>query len=71
MALDKTLMVVSREWHNPSIRVSVDEVGIAVSMLLPDFLQALALELSADPDSLFAAADKVVCGMKQETGRAM
>jgi hypothetical protein len=49
----------------------VDDVGIAVTMLLPDFLQALALELKAEPDAIFAAADKVVSGMKQETGRAM
>lgn len=69
--MEKNLVVVSREWHKPNIRVSIDDIGVAVSMLLPDFLHALALELNADPEAIFAAADKIVSGMKQETARAM
>jgi hypothetical protein len=52
----------------------VDETGIAVSMLLPDFLRALQKVLQADPKwlpVLEAAAERVVAEMQESTARVM
>jgi hypothetical protein len=66
--MEKQLVVVSRKWHEPFIRVDVTEVGIGVTMTLEDFVQALEAETGA---SLAAAAERVVDGMKQETSKVM
>lgn len=66
--MDKQLVVVSRKWHEPFIRVDVTTVGIGVTMTLEDFVQALGQEAGVD---LQAAAERVVAGMKQETSKAM
>lgn len=67
-------VVVSRLWHEPKIRVSVDDAGIAASMILVDFVEALFRELSL-PESeqarVIAAVDRIVAEMKDSTGRAM
>lgn len=66
--MDKQLVVVSRKWHEPFIRVDVTTVGIGVTMTLEDFVEALSHEAGVD---LRAAAERVVAGMKTETSRAM
>lgn len=66
--MDKQLVVVSRKWHEPFIRVDVTTVGVGVTMTLEDFVQALGAEAGTD---LQAAAERVVAGMKQETSRAV
>jgi hypothetical protein len=66
--MEKQLVVVSRKWHEPFIRVDVTEVGVGVTMTLEDFVQALEAETGA---SLAAAAERVVTGMKQETSKVM
>jgi hypothetical protein len=66
--MDKQLVVVSRKWHEPFIRVDVTEVGIGVTMTLEDFVQALEAESGAD---LAAAAQRVIDGLKKETGKVM
>lgn len=38
-------VVISRHWNNPAISVSVDLDGIALSMGLADFLDAVAQEM--------------------------
>lgn len=38
-------VVISRHWKNPAISVSVDLDGIALSMGLADFLDAVAQEM--------------------------
>lgn len=67
-------VVVSRLWHKPQIRVSVDDAGIAASMVLVDFVEALFRELNL-PESeqarVIAAVDRIVAEMKDSTGRAM
>jgi hypothetical protein len=67
--MDKQLIVVSRKWHEPMIRVDVTEVGIGVTMTLEDFV--LALEQEAGCGRLLAAAERVIAGMKRETGKVM
>ena len=76
--ISKNLLTVSRLWHNPQIRVSVDDVGISVSTMLPDFLEALLHELAipaqerdAAREKLFEAAERVCTGIKAETGKVM
>lgn len=71
---ERYAVVISRTWHKPGIRVSVDDFGIAVSMMLVDFFQALFIEAGCNEEakaSLLAASDRVVAGMKQETERVM
>lgn len=66
------VVVASRQWHQFDVRVSVDDHGISVSMLLPYFLRALAKEIGvADSMALEAAAAKVVADMQAETSRVM
>lgn len=71
---ERFAVVVSRTWHKPAIRVSVDDFGIAASMTLADFFQALFIEAGSTEEAkaaLLAAVDRVVDGMKQETARVM
>lgn len=68
------IVVVHRAWHEPQIRISVDDVGLSVSMTLLDFTKALYAELGASPESqklCDAAVDRVVAGMKDATSRVM
>ena len=67
--MEKQLVVVSRKWHEPFIRIDVTEVGIGVTMTLDDFVQALEKEAGCGP--LSAAAVRVIAGIKGETGRVM
>ena len=67
--MEKQLITVSRKWHEPMIRVDVTEVGVGITMTLEDFV--IALEHESGHSQLLAAAERVIAGMKQETGRVM
>jgi hypothetical protein len=67
--MDKQLVVVSRKWHEPFIRVDVTEIGIGVTMTLDDFVRALAIE--AGVADLTAAAARVITGVKAETSKVV
>lgn len=71
MATDRHLVVVSRKWHEPFIRVSVTDLDIKVVMTLDDFTQAAAAEAGVDPARLSAVFEKVVSAMKAETAKVM
>ncbi len=66
--MDKQLVVVSRKWHEPFIRIDVTEIGVGVTMTLEDFIAALEIESGV---SLGKAADRVLSGMKAETSQVM
>ena len=66
--MDKSIVVVSRKWHEPFIRVDVTTVGIGVTMTLEDFVTALEAETG---QTLQAAAVRIVSTMKQETAKVM
>jgi hypothetical protein len=66
--MDNQLVVVSRKWHEPFIRVDVTSVGIGITMTLDDFITALERESGA---TLRQAAERVVSGMKQESSKAV
>lgn len=69
--MEKALVVISRQWHEPFIRIDVTDVGIGVTMALPDFLAALAQELKAPEGLIQSAGAKVTAGMQTETSKAM
>jgi hypothetical protein len=74
----KAVVLVSREWHEPRIRIQVSVEGVSIAMELEDFLQAMVQE-TGNPavvmtqagllKRLRLAADRVVMGMKTETAR--
>lgn len=68
---DKQMVVVSRRWHEPFIRMDVTEVGIGITMSLDDFVLALAKEAGVPEAKLTEAAERVTSGMKQETVAVM
>lgn len=75
-ARPKTIIIISRKWKEPQIRVTVDKIGISVSMMIDDFLDALHAELSSQgmqiaQNALDQAATRVIEGMKEQTTRAM
>lgn len=66
--MEKTLVVVSRKWHEPFVRVDVTGVGIAITMTMEDFVEALRQETGTD---VSAAAARIVKFMKQESSKAL
>jgi hypothetical protein len=69
--IDRHLVVVSRNWHEPFIRVSVTDLDMKVVMSLEDFASALAHEIGADTDRVQATFNKIIEKIKQETAKAM
>lgn len=83
---EKHVVVISREWHEPEIKLDVIDTegapfnGIAISITLPDYVKALGAELG-DPAQfataaelqagLEAAMDTVCEKMKRHTVRVM
>lgn len=67
---------ISREWHNPTIRIVVTDDSIGISMPLDDFILAMNEEYGNPAATitraqhlakLRAAADAVALSMKHET----
>ena len=80
MTRGKHAIVISRDWHNPTIKIDVTEEGISIGMSLADFLAAIAEEYgnpartitkSQHLARLRVAADAVTASMKNETVRVM
>ena len=67
------VVVISRNWDNPEINISVTDTLIAVAMKLPQFLAAVLDELGRPElsDELTGAVGKVCEKMKAETSRVM
>ena len=66
--MDKQLVVISRKWHEPAIRIDVTTIGIGVTMTLEDFVEALRQETGTD---VSAAAARIIKFMKQESSKAL
>ena len=66
--MENSLVVVSRQWHEPFIRVDVTQAGIGITMTMDDFITALGIEVQ---QNLHAAAAKVIAGMKRETSHVI
>ena len=69
--LDKNLIVVSRNWHEPFIRVSITDLDLKVVMTLDDFATAFAYEIGAERTQVAKTFEKVVDKMKSETAKAL
>lgn len=69
--MEKSLVSISRKWHEPFVRVDVTDVGIGITTTLTDFITALAHELHAPTEQLLEAAEKVCEGLKIESRKAM
>lgn len=77
---EKDVIVISRHWHNPHIRVVVKTEGIDVGMTLADFVAAL-VEETGNPTAmvtqaqlkkkLLVASEAVLRKMKQATNSVM
>lgn len=73
-ARERHVVVISREWNNPAIQISVTDARIAIAMKLPAFLTALAAELGDEQltEARLAKAAEIVCQkMKNETSKVM
>jgi len=82
--MNRTVVVISRRWSGPLIRVEVRKIAadteVSVSMSLAEFVQSLVEEIGS-PASIMTtsglrkkaidAAQRVVDGMKAETTAAM
>lgn len=66
--MEKQLVVISRHWHEPFIRIDVTEVGIGITMTLDDFVAALETESG---QTLGEAAKRVIAKTKAETTKVM
>lgn len=76
----RDVITVSRRWHEPQIRTTIDFDGISIQMPLEDFVEALKQEVGSvtwtfKKDSfnrqLDAAVERVVKGMKEETAKVV
>jgi hypothetical protein len=48
VAASKVAVTISRHWHEPQIHTVVSGEGIAMAILLNDYVKALTLELYAE-----------------------
>ena len=69
--IDKHLVVISKHWHEPFIRISITDLDLKVVIPLEDFATALAHEIGANPEMVQHTFDKIVTKLKQETARAV
>lgn len=69
--MDKSLVTISRKWHEPYVRVDVTDTGIGTTVTLEDFVIAMARELGAPEIILTDAAERVCEGLKLETRKAV
>lgn len=78
--MEKTAVVVKRQWGNPLIQVLVNREGINIEMPITDFIKAVGYECG-NPTLLFTnnmliqkmniATEKVVAEMKASTRQVM
>jgi hypothetical protein len=77
---EKHSVVISREWNNPKILISVSSESIGIKMSLEDFLLAVHTEMgnptflvtkAALLEKLTLASDKVCAEMKSLTSKVI
>ena len=65
--MDQHLVVISKNWHEPFIRLSVTDLDLKVVMALDDFATAVAQEAGVREEIISAVFERVVKQMKHET----
>jgi hypothetical protein len=72
--MQRSVVVISRHWHNPAIEVGVSSDGIQIDMAVEDFCRALVAEIphpvmcftrTGLADNIVAAMDVVLEKAKQ------
>ena len=66
--MENQYIVISRKWHEPSIRIDITDSGIGITITLDDFITALGVEAKVN---LHTEAKRVIDGLKQETTRVV
>lgn len=67
--MDKHLVVISREWHEPFVRVSVTDLDLKIVVTLADFVQAVEAETGIS--GLGPGVEQVLAKLKRETTKAI
>lgn len=65
--MDQHLVVISKNWHEPFIRLSVTDLDLKIVMALDDFATAVAQEAGVRGEIINAVFERVVKQMKHET----
>jgi hypothetical protein len=65
--MDQHLVVISKNWHEPFIRLSVTDLDLKVVMALDDFAVAVAQEAGVREEIITAVFERVIKQMKHET----
>jgi hypothetical protein len=77
---DQVAVTISRHWHEPKIHTVVSGDGIAMAILLDDYLKALTLELYAEgrwwtreqqTQQVQQAAKRVLDRIKEESAKVV
>lgn len=63
-------LTIKRRWNNPEIYIGITDVGITINLSLEDFIMAVLLESGVDRDKVLEAVEKVIKGVKEESGKA-
>lgn len=75
-----TYVTISRKWHNPKIKITVDTDGIELCMEIADFVAALKAELGSPAfiikkktlaEKIDAGVASIICGIKQESNKVI
>lgn len=78
--MNKEVVLISRNWDKPEIKIQVTDKGIGLEMSLSDFINSIALEIG-NPTLLFTtdqlrrnlldASNKICLENKKLTARVM
>jgi hypothetical protein len=77
---DQVAVTISRHWHEPKIHTVVSGEGIAMALLLDDYVKALTLELYAEgrwwsreqlEQKVQQAAKRVLDRIKEESAKVV
>lgn len=66
--MERTLVTVSRKWHEPFIRIDVTTQGIGITMTMEDFIEAIRQETGHD---VRAGAERIIDWIKKESTKAL
>jgi hypothetical protein len=76
----KTVLTISRKWHNPQIHTTISQDGISLSIDIEDFEKALLNELGSVAtvitrkqlkNRMQAAIKSVLEGIKEESAKVI
>jgi hypothetical protein len=75
--MNKSVLTISREWHNPQIKTTITNQAISLEMSIEDFEKALVAELGkihvtmSMDKKIKKAIQAVIDGVKQESAKVV